>query len=124
MATKKKVGLGKMIGAGVGIAALSVAGYLLFGPEGKKNRKVIKGWTVKMKGDIIERLEDVKEVTQPIYDKVVDEVSKTYTKAKGLDEADVQAFAVELKKQWKAIAGPAKKSASKAKKTTKKAAKK
>jgi hypothetical protein len=40
----QKGGVGKAIAAGVGVAAVSAAAYLLFGPEGKKNRKKINGW--------------------------------------------------------------------------------
>ena len=50
-------GVGKVVAVGAGIAALSVAAYMLFGPNGKKNKKAIKGWAIKMKGEIIEKLE-------------------------------------------------------------------
>ena len=113
MATKKtaskKSSLGTVVGLGVGIAAASVAAYLLFGPEGKKNRKEIVGWTVKMKGEIIEKFEKVKEVTEPIYQEIVDEVSKKYSKLKNIDREELEAVVEDLKKNWKKIAKESKK---------------
>lgn len=46
---------GKKVAIGATIAAAGVAAYMLFGPDGKKNRKVVRGWAVKMKGEIIEK---------------------------------------------------------------------
>lgn len=117
-ATNKKVNVGKALGVGAGIAALSAAAYLLFGPEGNKNRKKIKGWAVKMKGEIIEKLEEVKEVTEPVYNKIIDEVGAKYAKAKGLTEQEVKDAVAELKKHWKNMAKakkPAKKAGAKKK---------
>lgn len=54
--------VGKAVAVGAGIAALSAAAYVLFGPEGKKNRKVIRGWAIKMKGEVIEKLENAKRL--------------------------------------------------------------
>jgi hypothetical protein len=40
--------------------------------------------SVKIKGDIIEKFEKVKEITEPIYYEIVDEISKKYSKLKTL----------------------------------------
>ncbi|MDD4074297.1 MAG: hypothetical protein PHU17_02115 [Candidatus Pacebacteria bacterium] len=106
--TSKKGNLGAVVGLGVGIAAASVAAYLLFGPDGEKNRKKVVGWTVKMKGEIIEKFEKVKEVTEPIYQEIVDEVSKKYSKLKGIDKEELEAVVGDLKKNWKKIIKEAK----------------
>jgi len=119
-----KSNVGKAIVAGVGVAALSAAGYLLFGPEGKKNRKQIKGWAVKMKGEMIEKFEDMKEVTEPMYHKVVDEISAKYAKSKGVSQEEITEVVGELKKHWKAMSNDAKKLVKKVGKTAKKVAKK
>lgn len=120
--TTNKGGVGKVVAIGAGVAALSVAAYMLFGPNGKKNQKSLKGWAVKMKGEIIEKLEAVKDVTAPIYDKVVSEVAAKYAKLKNIDAKDLEAEVATLKKHWKALTkNTAKKSAKKvAKKATKK----
>jgi hypothetical protein len=44
--------LGKAVAVGAGVAALAAAGYFFFGPAGEKNRKKMKGWVIKMKGEI------------------------------------------------------------------------
>lgn len=100
---KKGGGAGKALAVGAGVAAVSAAAYLLFGPEGKKNRKKIKGWAVKMKGEMIEKLENAKEITEPVYHKVVDEVSAKYAKLKNVDESDVAETVNEVKKYWKSL---------------------
>lgn len=122
--------LGKAIAVGAGVAAMSAAAYVLFGPEGKHNRKKIQGWAVKMKGEIIEKLEDSQEITENIYNKIVDQVSEKYAKAKGLSMEEVQAVVDDLRKHWKTLVkdtksktATVKKVASKAKTVAKKAAK-
>jgi len=107
-ATPKKSSLGAAVGIGVGIAAATAAAYLLFGPEGKKNRKTISGWSVKMKGEIIEKFEKAKEITEPIYHEIVDEVSKKYSKLKNVDKEELEAVVEDLKSNWKKIVKDAK----------------
>lgn len=100
-ATPQKRSLGTAVEIGVGIAAATAAAYLLFGPEGEKNRKKIIGWTVKMKGEIIEKLEKAKEITEPVYNEIVDEVSKKYSKLKNVDKKELDKVVEKLKKNWK-----------------------
>jgi len=107
-ATPKKSSLGAAVGIGVGIAAATAAAYLLFGPDGKKNRKIIKGWSVKMKGEIIEKFEKAKELTEPVYHQIVDEVSEKYSKLKSIDKEDLESVVEELKSNWKKIVKDAK----------------
>lgn len=106
--SKKGISTGGAIGIGVTVAALGAAAYILFGPDGKKNKKAIKGWSIKMKGEIIEKLEQAKEITEPIYHKIIDEVSAKYAKAKNIDAKDVELAVAEVKKHWKAMAKDAK----------------
>ncbi|HQB18562.1 MAG TPA: hypothetical protein PL092_01285, partial [Candidatus Pacearchaeota archaeon] len=107
-ATPKKSSLGTAVGIGVGIAAATAAAYLLFGPEGKKNRKAISSLSVKIKGDIIEKFEKVKEITEPIYYEIVDEISKKYSKLKNVDKDELEAVINDLKSNWKEIVKDAK----------------
>lgn len=74
---KKQNGLsgGEMVGIGATVAALGAAAYVMFGPDAKKNKKVIRGWAIKMKGEIIEKLEDAKEISEPVYHNIIDSVS-------------------------------------------------
>ena len=103
----KKHNLGKDVLIGVGIAALvaATAGtYFLYGSKNApKNRKKVKGWMLKAKGEILEKLENLSEVNEEIYHKIVGEVSDKYQALKSIDKKDVMAFADELKKHWKGI---------------------
>lgn len=109
MATKKKKtkntksDLDKVVALGAGVAAVSAAAYVLFGPEGKQNRKKIKGWTVKMKGEVIEKLEVLKKVHEEDFHKVLDQIAKKYAKRKGLTEDEVFREVGKLKKHWKSM---------------------
>ena len=100
---KKGLGVGTAVGIGAGIAALSAAAYIMFGPDAKKNRKVIKGWAVKMKGEIIDKLEDAKEITEPVYHKIIDTVSAKYSKIKKIDPKELELAVADVKKHWKTM---------------------
>jgi DNA-binding transcriptional ArsR family regulator len=103
-------------GVAVGLAALTAAGYFVFGPNGKNNRKQIKGWSLKMKGEILERLEKLKDVTPEVYNAIIDEVSAKYGKLKNISEEEVAAIATDLKKHWRAISRDLKEKENKGKK--------
>ena len=106
--SKKGMSAGAVVGIGATVAALGAAAYILFGPNGKKNKKAIKGWSIKMKGEIIEKLEQAKEITEPVYHKIIDEVSAKYAKVKNIDAKDVALAVAEVKKHWKTMMKDAK----------------
>lgn len=116
-----KVGEAVLVGAG--IAAVAAATYFLTGKKGEKNRKHLRGWAVKMKGEVLEKLEDAKEVTEPIYNNIVDTVAKTSVVAGAVSRKEIMELADQLKKDWKAITRAAK-GASKGKKKSKASTKK
>ncbi len=107
MAAQKKTGAntGKAIAVGAGIVALSAAAYLLFGPEGKKHRKDLKSWMVRMKADVMDKMEKAKELSKPVYENIVDQVKEKYAKMKDMDMASLEKEVRELKKNWHAVAG-------------------
>ena len=100
---KKGLSAKQAIGVGVGVAALSAAAYVLFGPEGKKNRKAIRGWTVKMKGEIIEKFEEAKELTEPIYHEIIDNAKAKYAKLKNVDQEELAKVVSEIKEHWESL---------------------
>ncbi len=110
MAKQKSNGMskGEMVGAGITAGALALAGYLMFGPDSKKNRKVVRGWAVKMKGEIIEKLEEAKEISEPVYDRIVDTVVSRYAKAKSVDAKELNDIVADIKKHWKVVTKSAK----------------
>ncbi len=116
-----------IVGVAAGLAALTAAGYFVLGPNGKNNRKAIKGWSLKMKGEVLERIEKLKEVTPEVYNSIIDEVSAKYGKVKSISADEVTEIALDLKKHWKAISRDLKAKEQGAKKktaTVKKAVKK
>ena len=122
MKKTKKSNFKEGIALGAGIAALSVAAYVLFGPEGKKNRKTVRGWSVKMKGEIIEKLEEAKEITEPMYHDILNKVSEKYAGLKNIDQEELKTVVGDLRKPWKHVLKeikPKKKSLSKSKKLKK-----
>ena len=101
MAANHESNAGKMAAAGAGIVALSAAAYLIFGPEGKKHRKDLKSWMVKLKAEVMEKMEEAGEITGPVYEAIVNEVSDKYKSLSGIDAAALAAEAGLLKKHWK-----------------------
>lgn len=106
----KKDGMeaGQMAAVGAGIAALAAGVYFFLGPDGKKHQKKMKGWMVKMKGEVLEKLEEARDVSEPIYNEIVDTVAKTYTVAGKIPREEIMGLASELKKQWRTISRSAK----------------
>lgn len=111
-----KSNMEKAVAVGASIAALAAAGYFFFGPNSKKNIKKTRGWMVKMKGEVLEKIEAAKEVTEGEYNNIVDTVSKNYAYLG--DNPDVGKLVKELKSHWKSISKSVLKT--KTKKTTKK----
>ena len=103
MATKTAKAMG--MGAGLAAAAIGAAlgSYLLTGERSVKTKKVLRGWMLKAKGEILEQLENMGEVGQGTYDNAVDMVAKKYSQMTGISKKDVDEMAMELKKQWKVV---------------------
>ena len=93
------------VGLGIGmLAALSAGAYYLYGTkEGAKRRLKIRGWMLKAKGEIMEKMESLKEVNEKNYNALVETVMKKYQGVKNIDPAEVKATVSDLKKHWKNI---------------------
>jgi hypothetical protein len=85
---------------GISTVASIIAGayYLYNSKEGVETRKNLRGWAVKMQGEIMERIEKLKDVTDEAYNTIVDEVSKKYKEQQETGELD--AFVKDIKKKW------------------------
>lgn len=81
----------------------AAATYFIYEKSGPKTKKKIRGWTLKAKGEVLERLEDLKEVNEKVYNEVIDQVGKQYKAAKKIDAKDIDKLTSELKKHWKSI---------------------
>ena len=89
----------------VGVAAAAAAGaYFLYGTkDGKKKMKQIRGWALKAKGEVLQKVEQLKEVNEDLYHQVIDSVLKRYETLKSVSPAELAAVAKELKGHWKNI---------------------
>jgi hypothetical protein len=108
MQKKTKANAIKLSVLGASLAGLAATAYFFFGPKGKKNRQHAKAWVIKMKGDVVEKLEAAREITEPVYLEIVDTVSREYKKGKKASGEEIEAVAKDLKKHWKSISKLAK----------------
>jgi hypothetical protein len=93
----------KLAVIGASLAGLAATAYFFFGPKGKKHQKQAKAWAIKMKGEVVEKLERAKEITEPVYHAIIDTVAKEYTKGKKASRPEIQELASDLKKHWKTM---------------------
>lgn len=94
---------GKIMG-GIGIAALAAAGaYFLGGKRGARNREAIKGWSLKMKGDILDKVESMKKIDRDTYLRLVDKVADRYAKMETISGDELRHITVELKNAWNQV---------------------
>ena len=79
MTKKSTTGTKVAVGAGLAtLAAFAAAGYFLYGKDGAKNKKKVRGWMLKAKGEILEGVEKLKDITEEQYAVVVDKVGAKY----------------------------------------------
>ncbi len=109
------------IGLGVGLTAAAVAAagtYFLYGSKGaSKNRKVVKSWALKAKAEVLEKLEQAKEMSKEEYEQLIDTVGGVYAQVKDASKVDISGFKKEMKEYWNKIektAAPKKKVVKKA----------
>ncbi len=101
MSSAQKVG----IGFGLTAAAVTAAGaYFLYGSKtASQNRKKIKGWMLKAKGDVLEALEKAEAITEDEYKTLVETASKAYGTVKSATAGEVKDFRKEMEEHWKKL---------------------
>lgn len=110
MATKKKSGVSnnQAVGIGVGLTAAAVAAagaFFLYGSKNAaKNRKAVKSWTLKAKADVLEKIEQAKDMSKEEYEQLIDTVSGAYKDVKNASKVDLATFKKEMKEHWNNIA--------------------
>ncbi len=106
-AQKKSLSGAQKVGVGVGLTAAAVAAagaYFLYGSkEAEKNRKKVKSWALKAKGDVLEALEKAEHITKDEYDALVEVVGGTYGKVKSATSGEIKDFKKEMHDHWKHI---------------------
>lgn len=105
MATKKKQNSGVGIGGAIVASVAAAAGaYFLYGTkEGAKQRNKVKGWALKAKGEVLEKIENIKDIDESKYKKIVDDVIAKYGKLKNDHEDEIKSIGTELHGYWKHI---------------------
>ncbi len=102
MVEKKKGGAGAgLVAAGVAAVAAAAGAYFLYGTkEGAKTKKKIHSWAVKAKGEVLEKIEKMKDVTEESYNDAVASVMDKYKKVMKEHGDDVDAVKKELHSYW------------------------
>lgn len=122
---KKELSTNEKVGIGVGLTAAAVAAagaYFLYGSKSAaKNRRTVRSWMLKAKAEVLEQLENAKEMSREEYEELIATVAGTYAEYKDTKKVDVKAFVEEMTDHWKKIEKEAK---PKKKKITKKTTKK
>lgn len=117
MAKKSSSHAGALVAGIAGLTAAAVGTYYLYGSKNApKNRAQVKGWMLKAKGEVLEKLEGVQDISESAYASAVDAVAKKYHAIKSVDAVELASFISDMKKHWSGI----KKSAVKKKKPAKK----
>ena len=106
---------GKVVLGIAGLAAGALGAYFLYGSkDAKKNRMKAKSWMLKAKGEILEKIEDAKSVTESEYNSLVKEAVAKYKQLKKIDQSDVEHFLKDMKTHWDHFAKSVKKTVKKA----------
>jgi hypothetical protein len=85
---------------GASLAAVAAVSYFFFGPKGKRNQRQVKAWALKMKAEVIEKLEKTKELGEPTYQAIIDKVAEKYQKQMKSSPEEVKKLASDLKGYW------------------------
>jgi hypothetical protein len=134
----KSVSPAAKVGFGIGLTAAAVAAagaYFLVGSKNAtQNRKKVKGWTLKAKGEVLEALEKAEEITAEEYGELVETATKAYGTVREASKGEMKDFKNEMLEHWnklqknkavkKVVAAVATPSKAPAKKAAKKATKK
>lgn len=120
----KKVEKNSGVGAGLAVVATIAAAagaYFIYGTkEGAKTKKKVRGWALKAKGEVLEKIEKLKDVSEESYNTTVSSVMQKYEKMRAEHGDEIDAVTKELKGYWNHL----KKHANPVKKAVKKVAKK
>lgn len=88
---------------GATVAAVAAGAYFFSTQSGKRYSKKMKGWMVRMKGQVLEKLEEAENVTEPVYRQIVDTVADAEIVSSKIPRSEILQLATDLKKQWNVI---------------------
>lgn len=80
------------------IASVIAGAYYMYGSkDGVAKRKQLAAWSVKMKGEVLQGIEKLKEVSEPKYKEIVKKVAEKY---KTVDKGELKKVVDELQSTW------------------------
>ncbi len=101
---KAQISDAQKLGIGVGLttAAVAAAGaYFLYGAkDAPENRKKVKSGILRAKAEVLESLENAKEITEAEFHDLVDGVVETYSTVQNLSKKDLKEFKAEMMENW------------------------
>jgi len=106
MAKRKNSSSGSGVAVGAGLVALAAAAagaYFLYGKDAKKRRSTVRGWALRAKGEVLEGIEQLKNIDEKQYRALVDKVTARYRSVKQGSPEEVAKLARELKSHWRSI---------------------
>lgn len=103
MTAKNNHKAGLSAGIAAAAAAAAIGAYFLYGRHGEKNRKKVKGWMLKARGEILEKLEKLDQVSEDSYSKIVQGVAANYKGARNVTASELSELVSDAKKHWKAL---------------------
>lgn len=105
MANKKTdISNAQKLGIGVGLTTAAVAAvgaYFLYGSKNAtNNRKKVKSWGLKAKGEVLGVLEKAEKITEGEFKDLVDKVARSYEKVEKLSKRELSEFKNEMADNW------------------------
>ena len=92
---------------GATLAGLAATAFFFFGPKGEKNQRHAKAWAIKMKGDVVEKLEEADNISEAVYQEIIDSVAAEYKKGMKAGNEEIDALAQDMKEHWDTISSSA-----------------
>ncbi len=83
------------------VIAAWAALYVLF--NGKENAPKAKEWAINMEQEIVEKIDKVKDITQSVLDKIIDEVKEKYERMKDIDTDELKKTVDTLRNHWSSV---------------------
>lgn len=83
------------------VVAAWVALYALF--NGKENASKAKEWAVNMEQEIVEKIDKVKDMTEPVLVRIIDEVKEKYERMKDIDKDELKKMVDTLRNHWSSV---------------------
>ena len=83
------------------VIAAWAALYALF--NGKENAPKAKEWAMNMEQEIVEKIDKVKNMTEPVLVKIIDEVKEKYERMKDIDADELKKTIDTLRNHWASV---------------------